>query len=263
MSEALFFPMRIVQFSLIIFFLLGCNRNTLRLAEADLAANNFAGALKTLQTADSTSAVTARLKALALLVEERPVEAFREIAKSRLIDSTGQHATAHIFFRAASAIVREKDRTIEVSALLDSALTLDPGLKDQVINLAWQRGMEYLAMSGDDGYRLMNYAIRHDEDALGRLRGRDMILARRFDEFSAAEQQLPLLQTAAGSFRQQNGRAPSSVEELAAAFPDNPLSGRSGWTYAFIPNGPRIAVEARAKLGNPYGIPAGTLLKLW
>ncbi len=230
-----------------------------------MATYDFTGAMKILETTktDTSNAEATNLRAVILFVEERPVEAFRELARARRIAGDGLRLSARAYLQAGNAIVREKDRCAEVTVLLDSAVTLDPGLRESAIDLAFQRGMEYLGMSGDAGYRLIKYADKLDPEAHVRLRGKDVALSSRYAEMSATDQGLPAVQQAAGGFLAQTGRLPATIEELRTLIQVSPMVARSAWIYSFAMNAPRVTVEARIRPGNPFGIPNNTMLKVW
>lgn len=254
-------PRRII-WSGALFLLLACIRDPVDRAEALISGHDYAAALAILGGArtDSTNAEAARLRAMALLVEERAAEGFVELARFRRLEQDGAHAAAKVLLRAATAIAREKERAAEVILLLDSLMTLDPSLRESATSLAWQRGIEYLGLSGDAGFRLMGYAAGLDPDVLARLRGRDAALARRYVEMVAVEKTLPRYSEVGRLFFAANGRFPESLQEVLLAYPEEGLVGRAGWEIRFGGRQGRLAAEAHAALGNPWGIPRGTVL---
>lgn len=252
-----------IGFGFILLLAAGCDKSVADRAEQAMSGYDFAGGLKILEEADSLDVTAIRLRIVGMFVEEKPAEAFRLIARHRKVNPDGEYRLAEAFFRAGSAIAREKDRAGEAAALLDSAQALDPGLGEKCVGEAWKRGLEYLAMSGDAGFRLMKWAVGKDPEALKRLRARDLNLARRYDEFVAIEEQLPQIQNSALGYLHLNGTAPATIDALAAADPAARILPRPGWRYSFAVNGPRISVEATAKSGHPLGIPAGARLKVW
>ncbi len=254
--------MKIQGTFVLLVFVGACRSTPFENAKQLANSHEYAGAIELLkaQDFDSTTLENLSLRAVALFAESRMVEGFQDIEKIIRLSDDGKYHAARVLVRAAKISSREKSRARDVVSLLDSAVAYDPSTTSDVVNSAWQRGLEYLNSSGDAGRLYINCAIKYDANTLGRLRAHDLILARRFEEMETMTKALPLYAEYGRKFLATFGKFPAGLLELQTAFPEAGLKGRDGWEITIGGREGRIAAEAAATLGNPYGIKRGTAL---
>lgn len=176
--------------------------------------------------------------------------------------SKPRRKTATLIFQAATLIIREKHRVAEAISLFDSVLVRDPSLQEDVLDLVWYRALEYLEVSGDGGYRLIEFALKHDTNVLGRLRGFNRSLANRYDEINRVKQQLAKLDGSLQRFKKWNGRDPENLAGLATFAPTLATDTlRKGWRFRLEPRAGSSVVVAEALVHNPQGVIRGTILE--
>ncbi len=246
-------------------FLGGCDDDPLERAENLIADYRFSEALDVLDELESAPVDSIHyhcLRALALFVEGRSSDGFAEIRSLHASIPEADGESARTMLKAARVVVREKSRVREAIALLDSALVGDPGLKDEVLRLAWTRGVEYLSCRGDAGYQLMQFTIERDPLALGRLRGFNPNLAERYAEMETVKRQLDGLAARIDSFRARYGRDPRSLAELVRTAGATGMdTSRAGWRFALRWLDGELRVTAESKINRPHGVPWPTMLR--
>lgn len=241
----------------------GCGKDPATKAQSFAATFEYQTALKVLNSAaaDSSDPEISEMKAVALFVEFRPQDAEREVTRFRKLSPDPAIGSAKIFFRAAQTILREKDRVSEAMMLLDSAAALDPSLRPAITAVVVQRGTEYLSMSDDSGFRLIRYAEQLDPETVTKLRARDPMVARRYEEIGALLQSLPRVQQAGTVFYSIHNRVPAGINELMGSSEGFAGLGRKGWGYAFNLSDGRVTVDARPVRDNFFGLPLGLSFK--
>ena len=240
----------------LLFFQIGCDDDPLMRVEDMIAQGNYRIALEMLDDDSLTDVRAQRLRILALFVEGRTAEGWDGIHQALTSDSTNGHLFAETLLEACEVIVREKKRCIETTALLDSCIVLDPARKDDALKLAYQRSFEYLAVVGDSGYWLMEFAVRHDPDMLNRLRGRNPIFARRYEDIGGTFHILRNTKAMIERLRLVSGSI-SDLTDLSRQI------HRSGWVFAIDDIGDgnyRLTASATAR--HPHGVPEGTVLTI-
>jgi len=234
-------------------------------AEDLIAGDNYAAALEVLDEVAGERANDSyvhRLRAMALLVEGKHDEGFAAIRQAVETNPNNRRPYGRTLLDAAGVIIREKDRCAEAARLLDSSLALDPGLAEQALAITWQRGLEYMNSSGDSGYRLIQFAARHDQRIVARLQAKDPVLGRRYSEMRRIDGILSSLANAADRFHARTGRYPVSLDELTE---NDPMAGanvhREDWQFELSTDRDgRLRLTAEALQRNPHGVPAGTVL---
>lgn len=167
--------------------------------------------------------------------------------------------TARILFKAAEVLIREKDRVGTAIALFDSTIKRDPGLQDEVLKVAWNRGVEYINVTGTAGYRLFNFQLKYDEKVIGRLRGFNRAFASRYDEIRNVKRQLAKIDRIIDKFQSENKRNPESLMELTEYYPPMQLDTvRKGWTFHIDKVDDYLMAAAEALEKNPAGVIDGT-----
>jgi len=261
-----------ILFNLFVFYFLivnltGCNNDRFDQVKEMIAAYNFTSALDMLSNmndSDMNEVRFHRLRALALFVEGDMEAGFLELSqvepelenepKSRL-------ESGRILFEAAEVIIREKNRVNESIALLDSAITCDPGIKNEVMQLAWQRTIEYIAVPGDVGYRLLQFAVRHDPKVLGRLRGFNRSYMKRYEEMQTVEMQLYKLYDIFINYRNKHKRNPLSLQDMVQ---NKTISqrdtSRTGWHFRLESINDTIRVVAEALPRHPADVQMSTIM---
>ena len=242
--------------------LTSCATTPLENAQQLVYSHEYASALELLGSVDldTTDIHSLSLRATALFVANRLDEGFQDIARMRAKGRDGEIHAASILMQSARVAAREKLRTTDVLKMLDSAMVLDPSVKNDVIGLVWQRGIEFLNYSGDDGYRMIEYGSKLDTGFLGRLRAHDIIMARRFEEFETMYRVLPTYSEYGRRYFTEIGGFPPNLATLQAAYPEVPLHEREGWAISFDGREGKIVALATAKLGNRAGVRRGTVL---
>lgn|GEM_PF-1235138 len=235
--------------------LTSCNENGLFVARGLIASGDYVGALERLSSLGNSPEAD-RLRATALLVEGATDEGFDALHRASL-DSAD---AGRLLFAAASQVIREKRRTQEAIQLLDSALVNDPVLRSEVAALLWNRGVEYLKMTGDGGLNLFEAAIRLDPLVAGRLQGFDVALARRLEELQAIRSVVQRLQEGYDRLQDGNASAPGNMMDLLIQRPDlTPHTDRKGWLFCLERSSSgRMFVIAEARAITASGVPAGT-----
>lgn len=253
----------------IIFLLLLCVASCMKspLDDVQQMVNlfNFESALIELRELDPDirgSDEGVRLETYALLAEGRLDEGFWKIHSALKTSPDNQEEFAQIILDAAGVVIRESSRSFIAVALLDSCIKFDPNRKTEVLKLAWDRSLEYLKVKGDAGFRLLEFANKHDPQTISRLKSSKRVLARRYDEMVLVRIHLQSLDEQAAEFRQKFGRYPSSLKEMAQKSLDGQLaSSRQGWDVKMIilPDG-AIGFQAEALRNNQGKVPAGTIM---
>ena len=176
--------------------MVSCNNDSLSKIESSVAGYDFRNALKMIGelSEDDRASERARfLEVYILMAEGRQEEGFALTNKILSEKPDQQHALAKTLLDAVGIIVRDKSRCGEVITLLDSCIVYDPGLQNQALGIAWDRGIEYLKVNSHYGYLLMEFAIKRDSQIAGRLRSTKKVLLKRYDEFSEITAILALL----------------------------------------------------------------------
>lgn len=243
--------------------LCGCDDNPLTRAEQLMAGFECREALGVLQSVGDAAGSDDyhRLLVEALVVEGRTDSAFgliREIIAARPQLSS---ILARAVLNGVRAVAREKGRIGYALALLDSAVAISPESKSAAVDIAWERGLEYLAATGDQGLHLMRWANANDPQSEGRLRAFNPPLAARYAELDAVDRALNDAASAVGRFQILHSRPPGNFAELFAAFPEAHFdTARTGWTFSLIIQGDSAVLRAEAIPKHPAGIPWGTIL---
>ena len=245
-----------------------CNPDPFREAEESIASYNFAKAteiLDGLKTGGENSGRRALLSAKAHLVEGNLKRGFADLADVEETDGNPEKTraeNARLLLDAAKIIIREKSRAGEVLIIMDSVLVRDPGLRIPVQKVVWDRGMEYMSVSGDAGYRFLKYAIANDPKVFGRLRGFNRAVAHRYEIMDDAYGKLQVLNQNVDRFRATYKRNPDDLQELVSLMNLRVEDVQiDGWVLGWhIADGvPVITAEVGAQ-GVKSGVPDGTVL---
>ncbi|MBM3326239.1 MAG: hypothetical protein FJY65_04560 [Calditrichaeota bacterium] len=248
----------------VLLFLLGCSGNSLKTAEEYIAAGEYASAVQVL----SSAAVKGDVKHLSLLAEALFVEGdmpagFQALNQARQ-DEAAAGELSRALLAAARVIVREKERCRYTAQLLDSALVIDPAAKQEALDLAWTRALEYLQVPGDGALHLLKFAERYDQYINGRLHGYDAKLAQRYEEMKIVERLLVELNAGVERFSAEKGCRPGNIIELTANYPYlDPVSQRAGWRFSLANRDSGMPAQAEALAKNPAGVPAGTTISIY
>jgi len=270
----------------IVFCLLvsGCGEDPLSQAEQLAANDNYIGVLDILKEIDVENQDKEhyhRLRALALFVEDRFDEGFGEL--KLLYDDPDSRETlddAKIMLKAAAVIIREKDRYREAIILLDSSVSCDIEIKDEVLKLIWNRSLEYLSVPGAGGYYLTEFASGLDEKAPGKLKikkssalgiyGRTtkrlkrhrVLFYNRYQEMKKMHLNLSFLAKGIDAFRKVKGRLPRDLAELKmSGFNAGGEIWREGWRIQIIKGGDEgYQLTADALKNNPGEVLTGTTM---
>ncbi|MCF7810985.1 hypothetical protein K9N50_08340 [bacterium] len=249
-----------------------------------IADYNFTGALKKLDelNGDFTDDKRAsQLRALALLVEGRTDEGFVELAKMNG-DEQGyvKEQEARILLRAAEVIAREKDRYNEVITLLDSSIYYDPSIKEEALELAWVRAIEYLDVPGVGGFYLIEFINKYDSAAPLKLQRRSetitrvynytgqrikqerLVYSQRYEEMKRMSDNLQLIGSAVERYNRVWKRLPQDIYELKNSGQLGSISvNQKGWRLELlILSGNRYKINATALKDNPGGVLIGTVM---
>lgn len=241
-----------------------CDSDPLHRVEILVGEYDFAEALELLHGLPDVPLDTLKychLKALVFLIEGQQRKAFEELETITGPDDKKKQSCASTIYQAAQIIIREKKRTVEALALLDSARHLDPGLNNDIINLAWARAIEYLHDRGDAGYKLMRYAIECDPKVRGRLRGYNRKLADQYEEMDRIQQRLDQW------YRTLNNHPigkTNSIVDLAGFISAIPSLGadtiETGWFFSLTRTEKGLQFIAETKHGHPQGVPWKTVM---
>jgi len=239
-----------------------CTKEPLSNAENLIAAYDYRGALGVLNSTNSDDSRFHYLRALCMFVEGKTEEGFAEISINDSIEDEIRNADARVLLKAAKVIVREKHRYIETIRLLDSCRTYDPGLKDEIINLLWNRGLEYLGVPGVGGYYLIHFASDIDMGIVKRLRSHNRIFYHRYDEINKVHQYLKAINARVKRFQKRRGRPPNSMQELIEnGFTSGLVVTRKGWRIEITQDAEKgCRLEAEALKKNPGGVLVGTVV---
>jgi len=264
--------------------LASCANDPLNDVEGLIADYNFKGALNKLDELNGDyddAARSRRLRGLALLVEGRTDEAFAELDRT---DENGLRTVgedeAKILLRAASVIIREKDRYNEAITLLDSSISYDPSIQDEALELAWIKSLEYLEVPGVGGYYLVEFLTRYDTKTPLKLQRRNETIARiykhsfrrtgnpklvysqRYEEMKRIIGDLELIGGAIERYRRVWKRMPVDLYELKNSGQLGTVSvNQKGWRLAMINRGKgKYKVTATALKDNPGEVLIGTCM---
>jgi len=248
--------------------LTSCGKDAFAPVEAQTAGGNYRKTLEMLSE-DSTflQRNTARFyqtRALARFADCNPSGGFADI--DSLEAAAGDAGklrlkTAEIMVEAAEVIIREPDRAAEALRLIDSALARDPALGERIQKLLWNRGLEYLDLPGDAGFRCFAYSVSRDPQALNRLAGYNRIFANRYAEIQAVRAQLSPWQTAAEQYQQLWKTAPQDFADLRPFTPPEACDSlRAGWRFFLDTRNDSVRVGARAAEPPPREMPPRTIV---
>ena len=258
---------QIVTAVIILIFSIGCINDPLDRAEDLIAAYDFRSALAVLDQITGEEHKNDRfhrLHALTLFVEGRTDEGFAEINAVSADDPENQRAYARALFDAAFFIIREKNRVNEAIMLLDSCDSYNPDYKQQIQNLVWSRALEYFAVPGDGGFRLISFAAKSDEGILKRLRSRNRIYYNRYDEIRSVYQVQELLKVRIKLFHNNRSRFPRDYRELVDEGFTAGVAIPKGWRVELFPDaGGGYILTAEALKDNLGKVLVGTVLKVY
>ncbi len=251
-----------IVFSLLL-VLYGCKSNALRHVEELIAQNSYRDALKLFDDSVSFSNDALPLKALVQFVESQSVEGWVTLDKAMLSAVNDRAENAEICYRAATIIVREKQRYREVIQLLDSCIVMDLKLQDIAVEVAWTRGMEYLDVPTEAGYWLLKWASTFDKQIIKRLRGRRPQLAKRYIEMDETILQMSRIMTIIEKYYDEFGRYPNDLNQTINFRSSlNQVLYRDGWDFNLNNSDDEaIIMTATAKKKHPAGVLTGTVLK--
>ena len=203
-----------------------------------------------------------RMRALCLFVEGRSAEGFTEIRDEDVINDNRRKTDAKMMLDAARIIIREKNRFKESITLLDSAFDRNISLKGEIIELLWERGLEYLNVPGAGGFHLMMKASEIDDQIPKRLRRHNRVFYRRYDEINSMYLHLRELRIRVERFHEKYGRYSGSMAELAQkGFISDLKHTREGWRVELRHAGETgYLLTAEALKKNPGDALQGTIL---
>ncbi len=247
-------------------FASGCLNNPLGEAEELIEGYDFKGALEVLDRMGEKGRDDERfhrLRALALFVEGEMENGFNEISTSDSLEDDKREADAEILIKAATVLIREKKRIGDVIELLDSCLSYDINMKDQVDDLLWKRGLEYMNVPGDCGYQLFRYASEIDVKIMRRLRAHNRIFYSRYVEIDKMLIHLEQFDARVKRFKGDRGHYPHSFRELVSSgLTSGMVVTYKTWKVDVVSRGDDgYMLTATALKNNPTGIPVGTVLK--
>ena len=220
---------------------------------------DFETAIELLDSLNTTPENGARLRLLrakAHLISGDRAFAYTELKFHDDNQSKSTSSSSLVLVESANIISREKERSQEVVNILDSIIVRDPGLKEDALNIAWSRGIEYIDLVGDAGLRYFAFAAKHDPKVLGRLLGFNPQYARRYDELSRVDLMVKKLSTDLKSFIRQSGQRPESLSDIVDK--NRLVSGsytRKGWDFSLESIRDTLRVVARANSKCPFEIP--------
>jgi hypothetical protein len=237
----------------------GCQTDVLTQAEDMIQAYEFETAIELLDSLDISKKSEGRLRLLrakAHLISGDRGFAYAELKFHDDYHSNSTNASAKVLLESANIISREKERSQEVVDILDSIIIRDVGLKNEALNIAWSRGIEYIDLIGDDGLRYFAFAAKHDPKVLGRLRGFNPQYARRYDELSKVDQLVKKLSLDLNFFIKRTGHNPKSISEIIDK--NKLITGnysRKGWDISLESIDDTLRVVAKANSKCPFEIP--------
>ena len=244
--------------------LVGCQPDILTQAEEMMESYEFKTVIELLDSLNVAPGDGTRLRLLrakAHFVSGDRDFAFIQLQNLEGSRSKSDYLSAKLLLESANIISREKDRSLEVVDLLDSVLTRDVALKDNVLSLSWARGIEYIDLVGDAGLRYLAFSIRHEPKVLGRLKGFNSQFAKRYDELLKVDQLVQDLALELKSFTRKFGFQPSDISELTSR---NNLNSnrftRMGWDITIDTQNDVVRIVARANSKCPHDIPFSSRL---
>lgn len=236
--------------------MVGCQRDPLSEVENLTARGDYQTALGIVENLPPTSLSVASQQAFLEFVSGDQKKAWEKIM---LIKRQWEKEEAQkVLWEASQVMVREKSRVREVIPMWDTLLTWSPELRAQVLALGWQRGVEYLGMSGDAGWVMFNFLQRYDPIVLGRLQAYNPALANRFAELSRIHDIVLTLNQRLATFMVSHNRAPERVEELLKEGEDGGLPSGWRWVITSPSEGPKVVAMAGPQ--RPAGVPLGSVV---
>ena len=247
-------------------FASGCNNDPLGEAEELIASYDFKTALNVLDRMGETGQNDERfhrLRALALFVEGEMESGFEEISAADSLDDAKREEDADVFLNAATVLIREKNRNGDAIELLDSCLSYNQDLQEQVIELLWKRGLEYMNVPGECGYQLFLYASEIDVKIMKRLRAHNRIFYSRYVEIDKMYLHLEQFDARVKRFKGDRGHYPHSFRELVSSgLTSGMVVTYKTWKVDIVSSeDDGYMLTATALKKNPTGIPMGTVLK--
>jgi len=218
-----------------------------------MAQGDYRGALAYLDTVTNRSEEMDQLRLKALLVEGRTADAWQKMSGS---DSVSDE-TAETIVEAVVVIMREKSRVEDALPLLESALGYDPSLKPRILDITWQRGVEYMSVPGTAGYRLIRFTTKNDSTAFKRLMSANPQLAARWEEIDRMYALMTELKGIAADVSAQDGTIIQSLDDLPM---ETDRYKRPGWELTIQPIGKKYRITATAKAKHPAFVLYGTTL---
>jgi hypothetical protein len=251
---------------ILVILLSGCTDHALDKAEQLIAAYDFKEALAVLDQIEAPPRDVERyrrLKALSLFVEGDADSGFAWLEQRAQVQPEVRQTDARILVDAARIIVREKNRCPEAIRLLDSCYSFNPDLKNEIVELAWERALEYLSLRGGNaGYQLIEFLTGIDESIGNRLRSHNRIFYRRYEEIRNLHQVLAALRTRVDMFIETYGRPPSNYAEFNRERFTLGIPLPKGWRFEIEPGaGSDCLLYGEALKDNPGGVPAGSIIE--
>ena len=246
-----------------------CEYDLLNQAEDMISAYDFDTALELLQSIDTTEVDPFRLfqlRGFTNLIEGNTDSGFGDLS---IADSMIQappnprYETAKTLIRAATIIIREKNRSNEAMRILDSVIVCDPSLSESVNKLIWKRAIEYLGVPGTVGYDLIEYHKEKDKNVVGRLRGYNKYLSNRYREMKSVDTKLQRIYQASLEFRKMKRRYPISFREISETRLGVDIdTTHGGWMFRMSTQKDSILITAEVLRNNKEDIPSGTIFRV-